>query len=110
MNSGHENAVPGRGVAGSFESCDALVVVTLPLPLPGGGASASGGVSLHLESPSLAVCGERMRRVALETLRALDVNDADVAISDRGALDCTLAARVETAVRRARASAEVNRP
>ena len=108
MNSGHENAVPGRGVAGSFESCDALVVVTLPLP--GGGTSASGGVSLHLESPSLAVCGERMRRVALETLRALDVNDADVAISDRGALDCTLAARVETAVRRARASAEVNRP
>ena len=108
MNSGHENAVPGRGVAGSFESCDALVVVTLPLP--GGEGSASGGVSLHLESPSLAVCGERMRRVALETLRALDVNDADVAISDRGALDCTLAARVETAVRRARASAEVNRP
>ena len=108
MSSGHENAVPGRGVAGSFDSCDALVVVTLPRP--GGGASASGGVSLHLESPSLAVCGERMRRVALETLRALDVNDADVAISDRGALDCTLAARVETAVRRARASAEVNRP
>ena len=110
MNSGHENAVPGRGVAGSFESCDALVIVTLPVPLPGGGANASGGVLLHLESPVLAVCGERMRRVALETLRTLDVNAADVAIRDRGALDCTLAARVETAVRRARASAEVSRP
>ena len=110
MSSGHENAVPGRGVAGSFESCDALVVVTLPLPLPGGGLIASGGISLHLESPSPAVCGERMKRVALETLRTLGVNAADVAIRDRGALDCTLAARVETAVRRARASAEVNRP
>lgn len=108
MNSGHENALPGRGVAGSFESCDAMVIVTLPPP--GGGTNASGGISLNLESPSLAVCGERMRRVALETLRALDVNVADVDIRDRGALDCTLAARVETAVRRARASAEVNRP
>jgi citrate lyase subunit gamma (acyl carrier protein) len=108
MNSGpmsvahrNEAAVPGRGVSGSFESCDALVVVTLPPP--------GGGVSLHLESPSLAVCGDRMRRVALETLCALGVTDADVVIRDRGALDCTLAARVETAVRRARASAEVSR-
>jgi citrate lyase subunit gamma (acyl carrier protein) len=50
-----------------------------------------------------------MRRVALETLCALGVTDADVVIRDRGALDCTLAARVETAVRRARASAEVSR-
>ncbi len=96
-----------RGVAGSLESCDALVIVTLPLP--GGTEGASGGVALHLESPSLEVCGERMRRVALETLCALDVKDAGVDIRDRGALDCTLAARVETAVRRARASAEVSR-
>ncbi len=108
MNSGREKAVAGRGLAGSFESCDAMVIVTLPPP--GGGANAPGGISLHLESPSPAVCGERMRRVALETLRNLGVNDADVDIRERGALDCTLAARVETAVRRARASAEVRRP
>ena len=99
MNSGpmsvahrNEAAVPGRGVSGSFESCDALVVVTLPPP--------GGGVSLHLESPSLAVCGDRMRRVALETLCALGVTDADVVIRDRGALDCTLRARLETAIER----------
>ncbi|GAB1485258.1 citrate lyase acyl carrier protein [Aminivibrio sp.] len=82
-----------RGQAGSLESCDALVVVEL--------SDEKKGLLLELDSPSLLSYEEDMKSAVIETLCSLGVADALVKIQDRGSLDCTLRARVETAARRA---------
>lgn len=85
-----------RGQAGSLESCDALVVVEL--------SDEKKGLLLELDSPSLLSYEEDMKSAVIETLSSLGVAGALVKIQDRGSLDCTLRARVETAARRALAS------
>ena len=82
-----------RGQAGSLESCDALVIVEL--------SDEKRGILLELDSPSLLSYEEDMKSAVIETLCSLGVADALVKIQDRGSLDCTLRARVETAARRA---------
>ncbi|MEA4880556.1 MAG: citrate lyase acyl carrier protein [Synergistaceae bacterium] len=82
-----------RGQAGSLESCDALVIVEL--------SEEKKGILLELDSPSLLSYEEAMKSAVIETLCSLGVADALVKIQDRGSLDCTLRARVETAARRA---------
>jgi citrate lyase subunit gamma (acyl carrier protein) len=47
-----------------------------------------------------------MRHAVEETLSSLKIVGASVTVSERGALDCTLRARVETAARRALAAGE----
>ena len=42
--------------------------------------------------------GRQIKATVLETLGRLDVTDAKVTVVDKGALDCTLKARVECAV------------
>lgn len=85
-----------RGQAGSLESCDALVIVEL--------SDEKKGLILELDSPSLLSYEKNMKSAVIETLSSVGVTDALVKIQDRGSLDCTLRARVETAARRALAS------
>ncbi len=80
-----------RAVAGTLESSDIFVEIA-----PGG-----GGVSLTLESPVKEQFGRAIEAAARDVLARLGVDDASVRLTDRGALDCTIRARVETAVRRA---------
>lgn len=77
-------------VAGTLESSDAQVTVE-----PG-----EGKLELTIESSVIHQYGRQIRAVALETLKRLDVEDARVTIFDKGALDCTLKARIECAVYR----------
>ncbi len=77
-------------LAGTLESNDVLVTVA-----PG------QGVAVHIESVVLKQFGEQIRNTVLDTLAQLQVTDAEVRLNDMGALDCTIAARVEAAVRRA---------
>ena len=42
----------------------------------------------------------QIRKVIYDTLKRLDVNDVKVTVVDKGALDCTIKARVECAVYR----------
>ena len=58
-------------------------------------------MELDLESAVIRQYGRRIREVAMETLGRLDVSNARVSIVDKGALDCTIKARVECAVMRA---------
>ena len=44
--------------------------------------------------------GRQIRATVLETLERLGVTDAQVTVVDKGALDCTLKARIEGAVYR----------
>ena len=74
--------------AGTLESSDAMVTVE-----PG-----DGGIELELSSSVMNQYGRQIKATVLETLGRLGVTDGRVTVVDKGALDCTLKARVECAV------------
>lgn len=76
--------------AGTMESSDIYVEIE---PL-----SAGSGVELALTSVVYEQFGAEIEAVIRQTLEELGVTDAKVTASDRGAVDCTIRARVETAV------------
>ena len=78
-------------VAGTLESSDCMVTVE-----PG-----AGQLELDLDSTVIRQYGRQIRKVICETLDRLEVSDARVTVVDKGALDCTIKARVECAVMRA---------
>ena len=80
--------------AGSLESSDVLVSV-----IPAGGSA----VSLSVDSIVMKQYGRRIRSVAEEMIGTSGLSGASVMIQDRGALECTLRARLETAIERAAA-------
>lgn len=75
-------------VAGTLESSDALVTVE----------PSENGIELDISSSVMNQYGRQIRQVVMETLDRLDVQNAKVTVVDKGALDCTLKARVEAAV------------
>lgn len=77
-------------MAGTLESSDAQITVE-----PG-----TDGIELTIESSVIHQFGRQIKAVVLETLERLDIKDAKVTVIDKGALDCTLKARVECAVYR----------
>lgn len=83
-------------VAGTLESSDAQITVE-----PG-----TEGIELTIESSVIHQFGKQIRAVVLETLERLEVTNASVTVVDKGALDCTLKARVECAVYRANGISE----
>ena len=83
-------------VAGTLESSDAQITVE-----PG-----TEGIGLTIESSVIHQFGKQIRAVVLETLERLEVTNARVTVIDKGALDCTLKARVECAVYRANGISE----
>ena len=88
--------VKKAAMAGTLESSDAQVTVE-----PG-----NGTVELSIESSVIHQFGKQIRAVVLETLERLEVTNARVTVVDKGALDCTLKARVECAVYRANGISE----
>ena len=76
--------------AGTLESIDCMVTVD-----PG-----EGKVDFSLESSVINQFGNQIRKVALETLERLDIDNVRLTIVDKGALDCTIKARIEGAVYR----------
>ncbi len=78
-------------VAGTLESSDCMVTIE----------PAARGIVFELESSVIRQYGRQIKKVALETLKRLEVRKARVTIVDKGALDCTIKARVECAVMRA---------
>jgi citrate lyase subunit gamma (acyl carrier protein) len=78
--------------AGTVESND-IYIVMMP--------NTEGGIDLDLESIVMKQFGDDIRRVILDTLENLEVKDAIIKAQDKGALDYTIKARVETAVKRA---------
>lgn len=78
-------------MAGTLESSDAQVSI----------APAEQGIELDISSSVMGQYGAQIRQTILETLERLDVAAAHVTVVDKGALDCTLKARVECAVFRA---------
>jgi len=87
-------------IAGTLESSDAQVTVE-----PG-----EAGIELALTSSVMNQYGRQIKATVLETLERLEVKNARVTVVDKGALDCTLKARVECAVFRSCGQSEKNIP
>lgn len=77
-------------VAGTLESSDIYVEV-----------EPCETLELIIESVVLNQFGEEIRATILSVLEELGVTTGRVSVQDKGAIDCTIRARVETAVRRA---------
>ena len=82
--------ITANAIAGTLESNDVLVRV-----------SPAEGLKVDIEAIVLPQFGKQIRRAVLETAQALQVEDADITLQDKGAIECTIKARVETALLRA---------
>ncbi|MHC1787363.1 MAG: citrate lyase acyl carrier protein [Christensenellales bacterium] len=83
--------VQGPAIAGTLESSD--VQVTLE-PI-------GEGIQIELSSSVMYQYGRQIRQTILDTLARLSVDGVKVTVVDKGALECTLKARLECAVFRA---------
>ena len=79
-----------NAVAGTLESGDILVQIA-----PG------EGLQVELQSSVAAQFGRQIKAVIAETLTGLGIDNAYVKATDKGALDCTIRARVTAAAVRA---------
>lgn len=89
------------GQAGTLESNDILVTVA---------PAAAGivGIEIELTSPVKKQFGKQIVAVINEVLAERGITAAVVNVNDRGAMDCTIRARVETAVARALVKEDYN--
>ncbi|WP_342590941.1 citrate lyase acyl carrier protein [Proteiniclasticum aestuarii] len=78
-------------VAGTVESSDIQIMIS----------PQEDGLELILESSVLSQYGKQIRSTIMDVLEKLDVKNAKIIAMDKGALDCTIRSRVETAVFRA---------
>ena len=79
-----------NAVAGTLESGDIMIQIA-----PG------EGLQVDLQSSVAAQFGRQIKAVITETLQGLDIDNASVKATDKGALDCTIRARVTAAAVRA---------
>jgi citrate lyase subunit gamma (acyl carrier protein) len=76
--------------AGTDEKSDAVITV----------APGENGLQLEIKSVVMNQFGASIEASVREVLADMGVKNAVVTVADRGALDCVLRARVETAVLR----------
>ncbi|WJV55567.1 citrate lyase acyl carrier protein [Prodigiosinella aquatilis] len=79
-----------EALAGTFESSDLLVKV----------APAEGQLTVVVNSEVIKQFGHQIKAVINETLQALGVQEGTIIVDDKGALDCVIRARVQSAVLR----------
>ena len=84
-----------RASAGTMESSDAYVEIE----------PSANGLDIQLESVVLGQFGDAIDRTVREVLVEQGITNANVRVIDRGALECVLRARVETAVLRGKGDA-----
>lgn len=87
-------------MAGTLESSDAQIAVE-----PG-----TNGIELVLKSSVMNQYGRQIKETVKATLADLGVENAVVTVIDKGALDCTIKARVECAVFRSCGASAENVP
>jgi len=76
-------------IAGTLESSDAQITV-----------EPARKLELTIESSVMNQYGRQIKACALQTLKDLGVKKGKVRVVDKGALECTLKARIECAVYR----------
>ena len=78
-------------VAGTLESSDVFIQVE----------PSNEGIKIDLESVVINQFGEEIERVVRDVLQEFQVENIKIQVKDRGAVECAIRARVETALRRA---------
>ncbi len=81
-----------EAVAGTLESSDLLVKVAPGTP---------NQLDIHIRSEVIRQFGGHIRGVIDDTLAKLEVTEGDITVEDKGALDCAIRARLQTALLRA---------
>jgi len=84
--------VKKKASAGTLESSDVYVEIE----------PAAEGLTIDLQSVVQAQFGEAIETAVRQVLQENGVERASVKVMDRGALECVIRARVETAVLRSR--------
>lgn len=82
--------VKKKARAGTLESSDVLVTV-----------EPSGSLEIKIESPVKKQFGQAILATVQEVLDEKGVRSGSIRLADQGALDCTIRARLTTALRRA---------
>ncbi|WP_392565504.1 citrate lyase acyl carrier protein [Utexia brackfieldae] len=77
-------------ISGTLESSDLLVKI-----------EPNHGLEIVINSDVNKQFGQQIRLVVEETLNRLNITDGLIIIDDKGALDCVIKARVQSAVLRA---------
>jgi len=80
-----------EALAGTQESSDLMVKI----------APADGELEIVIHSEVIKQFGDQIRQVVNETLHALEVRQGLIIVEDKGALDCVIRARLQSAVLRA---------
>jgi len=86
-----------NSIVGTLESSDILIRVEPKDEI---------GIDIELKSSVEKQFGKQIRKVIKETLESLGIDRATVIATDKGALDCTIKARVQCAAYRAMGSEE----
>jgi citrate lyase subunit gamma (acyl carrier protein) len=83
--------IQNTAVAGTLESSDLQVTIS----------SNARGIDIDLDSQVIKQYGGHIEELIKEILADYNITKAKVKVVDRGALDCTIKARVITAINRA---------
>lgn len=78
--------------AGTLESNDIMIMVS---------PNEDGKVELELESIVIKQFGKQIEKTILEKVKELGIESITIKAQDKGALDYTIKARVQTAIERA---------
>ena len=87
----NSNQVATAGNKGEGVRSDCFVTIEL---------TSSGGIQLELISKVESLYGESIRELVYEVLKFYDIQHVKLLLEDSGALTCTIAARLEAAIRK----------
>lgn len=85
-------------MAGTLESSDLMVKVS----------PVESGLDVVIQSEVYKQFGDRISEVVNETLSAFGINQGQIVIDDKGALDCVIRARVQAALLRGTEREEIS--
>lgn len=83
--------ITASAVAGTLESSDIYVMV-----------EPAETLDIEIQSVVYQQFGEQIRESILDVVRELGVESGRIQVNDKGAIDCVIKARVETAIKRAK--------
>lgn len=83
--------IKNKAVAGTLESSDIYVQVE----------PNETGINIELESVVYNQFGEEIEKTVREVLNDFNVKNITIRLKDRGAVECAIRARIETALKRA---------
>lgn len=81
-----------NAAAGTIESNDIKIIIS---------ANENAGIEIELDSVVEKQFGKQIRKVIMETLKKLEIDNVKIIAMDKGALDYTIKSRVACAVYRA---------